>query len=108
MRNVNRREIEQFRVDLDAVVASMGKRASQLSSRLMRSLDKNSRFLTGDYKEYGVLKIQSFQPRLSKQEIDAIDEALAEYFQFSREELDFIINFDIKYRMGLGGEDTEE
>ncbi len=24
------------------------------------------------------------------------------------EELDFITNYDIKYRMGLGGEDTEK
>lgn len=108
VRNVNRREIEQFPVNLDALVASMDKRMSQLRSRLMRSLDKNSRFLTGDYKEYGVLKIQSFQPRLSKHEIDVIDEALAEHFGFSREELDFIINYDIKYRMGLGGEDAED
>ena len=29
-------------------------------------------------------------------------EASAEYFGFTDEELDFIINYDIKYRMGLG------
>jgi hypothetical protein len=108
VRNVNRREIEEFRIDLGALVAANGKRISQLSSRLMKGFDKNSRFLTGDYKEYGVLRIQSFQPRLSKHEIDAIDEALAEYFEFSDEELDFIMNFDIKYRMGLSGEDAED
>jgi hypothetical protein len=32
--------------------------------------------------------------------IDAIDSALATHYEFSEEELDFIINYDIKYRMG--------
>jgi len=29
-----------------------------------------------------------------------IDKVLAEHYGFSEEELDFIINYDIKYRMG--------
>jgi len=29
---------------------------------------------------------------------------LAKHYGFTEEELDFIINYDIKYRMGLGGE----
>jgi hypothetical protein len=36
---------------------------------------------------------------------------LAEHYGFSEEELDYVINYDIKYRMGLGrsrGEDEEE
>ena len=35
--------------------------------------------------------------------IDQIDRVLAEHFGFTDEELDFIINYDIKYRMGGGG-----
>ena len=31
-----------------------------------------------------------------------IDRVLAEHYSFTDEELDFIINYDIKYRMGLG------
>jgi hypothetical protein len=32
--------------------------------------------------------------------IDQVDKVLAMYFGFTDEELDFIINYDIKYRMG--------
>ncbi|MFH1515157.1 MAG: hypothetical protein ABIG42_06830 [bacterium] len=33
--------------------------------------------------------------------IDEIDRVLARHFGFTDEELDFIINYDIKYRMGI-------
>jgi len=36
----------------------------------------------------------------SKPIIDEIDELLAKHYGFTEEELDFIINYDIKYRMG--------
>ena len=32
--------------------------------------------------------------------IDEIDKVLAQHYGFTDEELDFIINYDIKYRMG--------
>ncbi len=41
-----------------------------------------------------------FRPSISKAIIDEIDEILAEHYGFTDEELDFIINYDIKYRMG--------
>mgnify|MGYP007101952913 FL=1 len=46
--------------------------------------------------------------RLSKLIIDEIDKVLAKHYGFTDEELDYIINYDIKYRMGdslNGGED---
>ena len=45
--------------------------------------------------------VQTFQPRESKPIIDKIDRATAAHYGFSNEEIDFIINYDIKYRMGL-------
>ena len=43
----------------------------------------------------------------SKVVADEIDKVLAKHYGFTEEELDFIINYDIKYRMGdeLGGEE---
>jgi hypothetical protein len=45
----------------------------------------------------------------SKPIIDEIDSILARHYGFTDEELDFIINYDIKYRMGRdsGGESEE-
>ncbi|MBQ6245925.1 MAG: hypothetical protein IJK04_03590 [Kiritimatiellae bacterium] len=51
-------------------------------------------------------------PKLSKPIIDEIDELLAKHYGFTEEELDFIINYDIKYRMGnelnAGSEDWRD
>jgi len=38
--------------------------------------------------------------KYSKHIIDRIDRELAKHYGFTDEELDFIINYDIKYRMG--------
>ena len=46
----------------------------------------------GDIFEYKIFK--------SKPIIDEIDKVLAKHYGFTEEELDFIINYDIKYRMG--------
>ena len=49
------------------------------------------------------LRIQCIIPKLSKPIIDEIDRVLAQHYDFTDEELDFIINYDIKYRMGREG-----
>ena len=43
----------------------------------------------------------------SKPIVDEIDRVLAEHYGFTDEELDFIINYDIKYRMGREGFNRE-
>jgi hypothetical protein len=44
----------------------------------------------------------------SKPIIDEIDTVLAQHYGFTPEELDFIINYDIKYRLGRGAGDEDE
>jgi hypothetical protein len=72
----------------------------QLNKELMKDFNNNSKYLTNNYGKFGILTIQSFQPRLSKSIIDEIDRVLAQHYGFTDEELDFIINYDVKYRMG--------
>lgn len=45
--------------------------------------------------ETQAFKIQKYKPI-----IDEIDRALAKHHLFTQDELDFIISYDIKYRMG--------
>jgi hypothetical protein len=47
-----------------------------------------------------MLTAQCIIPKLSKPTIDEIDCVLAQPYGFTDKELDFIINYDIKYRMG--------
>lgn len=66
------------------------------SLRLMEDFCRHARHLkrgqTGSYTIYA---------RKSKPIIDTIDEILARHYGFSEQELDFIVNYDIKYRLGL-------
>ncbi|MGQ9689638.1 MAG: hypothetical protein ACUVXF_12780, partial [Desulfobaccales bacterium] len=64
----------------------------------------NSKLKTCKYKSTGFVEYQEFYPRLSKLIIDQIDQILAKHYGFTDEELDFIINYDIKYRMGAEAE----
>lgn len=58
-------------------------------------------------KATGKVVYDEFYPKLSKPIIDEIDRVLAKHHGFTDEKLDFIINYDIKYRMG-GAEEEEE
>jgi len=59
------------------------------------------------YKSQGEIIYKEFYPRKSKHIIDEIDTVLAEHYGFTEEELDFIINYDIKYRMGKQNDEDE-
>jgi hypothetical protein len=62
-------------------------------------LKEKSSSLTGD------ILYQEFYPRLSKPIIDELDQVLAHHYGFTDAEIDFIINYDIKYRLGAEAEE---
>jgi hypothetical protein len=66
----------------------------------MTDLKRNSNRFSAKYSATGTIEYDQFFPRQSKPIIDEIDRALARHYGLSDEELDFIINYDIKYRMG--------
>jgi hypothetical protein len=105
-RNLNKREVYAFPLKLSDVSKSEKANLSTLANTLMKNLQDNSHMHVMEYKKYGILKVQVFAPRLSKPVIDEIDKVLAEHYGFTDEELDFIINYDIKYRMGNTDDET--
>ena len=71
-----------------------------LGTCYLDDLRANSTMLTREQKNVGTTQTQSFKINKSKPIIDEIDKVLAKHYGFTEEELDFIINYDIKYRMG--------
>ena len=57
------------------------------------------------YKKHGTLNIQCIYPKYSKDIIDQIDIAYGRSIGLTDDALDFIINYDIKYRMGASDEE---
>ena len=76
--------------------------------RLMIDLKSNSKRMVVNYKNTGKVEYDQFFPRLSKDIMDEIDLAIADQYGFTSEELDFITNYDIKYRMGKELDNGEE
>lgn len=76
---------------------------SELGERYLDSLKANSTMKPRHQRQTGQTETQSFVIKESKPIIDKIDRVLAEHYGFTDEELDFITNYDIKYRMGWGG-----
>ena len=106
-RNINNPEIENFRIEIAAMEAEIFSRLADLSVQLDLDLQKNARMLEYNYST-GLRRFQAFYPRHSKHIIDEIDRVLARHYGFTDEELDYIINYDIKYRMGLVGGDAAD
>jgi hypothetical protein len=101
-RNLTGTDVEQFPV---------GDFSLPITQELCSLFDQ----LMMDYKFHSIKRIrqdcefQEFRPSKSKPIIDEIERVLAKHYDFTEEELDFIINYDIKYRMGRNnGDESEE
>jgi len=100
-RNITGTDVEQFPVG--QVLEPIVKEMSPIFDELMQ-----------DYKQKSIIRVrkdcefQEFRPSKSKSIIDEIDRILAKHYGFTDEELDFIINYDIKYRMGRDNVEGDE
>ena len=93
-RNLNQREVQMIRFDVADTPRL--ERLAVAAGKLMEDVRSKS-----ELKKQGALTIQQTFPRRSKPLIDEIDRILGEHYGLTDEEYDFIINHDIKYRMGL-------
>ncbi|KWT92173.1 Eco57I restriction-modification methylase domain-containing protein [Candidatus Magnetominusculus xianensis] len=106
-RHLNMREIDHYPSSLDKMNENIKDKISTLNAMLMNDLSKHSNRKECTYKTTGRVAYDEYFPRYSKPIIDEIDKALAKHYGFTDEELDFIINYDIKYRMGIEEDGTE-
>lgn len=93
-----------FKDDLSAQnstsLVSLG--TSLQSDLIANSVQKQIRTKTGQ------ITYQEFYPKRSKGIMDDIDAVLARHYGFTNEELDFIVNYDIKYRLGADADADDE
>jgi hypothetical protein len=107
-RNLNKREVYAVPFDVEQASPETVRQLSALSRRLMEDFRTHAKLLDMNYEGLGKMTIQCIYPKLSKPIIDEIDRVLARHYGFTEEELDFIINFDIKYRIGRDSVDEDE
>jgi hypothetical protein len=72
----------------------------ELSKELELDMDNKKVEQVINSKTRGIVTTSYYQKKQSKSIIDKIDIELAKLYGLTDEELDFIINYDIKYRMG--------
>lgn len=75
----------------------------QVSARLMDAMRTNSTEKTISTKR-GLIRYQEFRGKPLKPLLDEIDLALAAHFGLTAEEHDYVINYDVKYRIGADDE----
>jgi hypothetical protein len=78
-----------------------------LGAKLMRDLERNAEKKTINTKDGDKIAYDEFRVGESKPILDEIDTVLAGHYGFTAEELDFILNYDIKYRLGRDAGDGE-
>lgn len=89
-----------FQLSARDMSSSIKEKLILCSNNLECSLRENAFFYVINSKTRGANKTVTYNKKLSKPQMDEIDKVLAKHYGFTEEELDFIINYDIKYRMG--------
>ena len=98
---------------VNSIDSNLKEKLIGLGKELQDDYQNNSHNIVRIYSKKGrtfIIEKQHFFIKLSKPIIDEIDVVLAKHYGFTEEELDFIINYDIKYRIGkeLNEEEGEE
>lgn len=106
-RTNNPSDLKNFRINYSSMTEDIKRQLSTLGQELMTQLQNNATMTDAVYRT-GNVRFAQYAPALSKNLIDEIDAVLARHYGFTDEELDFIINYDIKYRMGDELNSTDE
>ena len=99
-RDLSMREMENFPLGLDRMHDGTKAQLGELTTQLMANFHQHKTRKETRYKTTGMVIYDEFNQKPSKPIVDEIDYVLAQHYGFTDEELDFIINYDIKYRMG--------
>ena len=107
-RHLGNRDIETFPFDPREMNSHQQKTLSDLGKQYVKDLKRNAVDAVRVYKGKKSVDCLSFRVNQSKSILDEIDRMLAGHYGFTAEELDFILNYDIKYRLGRDNESEAE
>jgi hypothetical protein len=107
-RHLGNRDISTFPFDPREMTADTLKSLCALGRDYVKDLKLNAEKAVRVYKGTKAVECLSFRVNQSKPILDEIDTVLAGHYGFTAEELDFILNYDIKYRLGRGTETEDE
>jgi hypothetical protein len=105
LRDLNPADIQSFPVPVGALESLDVRKASEI---YLKGLSKNSTMLVREQKSTGRTETQSFKIQKCKPEIDEIDRLISSFYGLTNAELDFIINYDLKFRLGNDSEAADE
>ena len=95
------REVQSFPIGLHEMQETTKEQLLELSQELMDCLQLHSFRKETRYSATGKVIYDEFDQKPSKPIVDRIDVVLGTHYGLTEEELDYIMNYDIKYRMGL-------
>ncbi len=100
-RDFTTRGIHNFPIGIGEMQPTIKEKLVNLCQILMEDYKKHSYRKKCTYKTTGKVIFDEYYPKHSKPIINEIDSVLAEHYGFTDEEFDFVINYDIKYRIGI-------
>jgi hypothetical protein len=88
-RHLHEFEINNFRFPLEELTMEEKSRLVSINIELMHSVEQNSKLING---------VKYYYFRKSKHIIDKIDITICRALKFTEEEINFLINYDLKFR----------
>lgn len=105
LRDLNHADIQSFHAPKRALE---GLDVQEKSEKYFKELSQNSTMLVREQKSTGRTETKSFKIQKCKPTIDEIDRLIAPFYGLSGAELDFIIHYDLKFRLGSDGDAAEQ
>ena len=99
-RNLNMREIVSFPIGLDLIADPDLDKLGELMASLMSNYREHSVRKVTYRQTSGRVEYDEYYPKHAKSVIDQVDLLLASHFEFNEMELDYILNYDIGFRLG--------
>ncbi|MDH5719845.1 MAG: Eco57I restriction-modification methylase domain-containing protein [Spirochaetia bacterium] len=105
--HLSKSDIENFWFDFQYLDNKLYLEINDYSKKYSENIEKKAIWQKEEKKDGTIKKYRRYFPQTCKHYSDEIDKALAKHYGFNAEELDFIINYDIKYRMGLSSKSND-